>query len=261
MTSVRQPAVAGTFYPADPQELRTMIDGFLEQAESADSAPKALIVPHAGYIYSGPVAASGYKRLAPARETIRRVVLLGPAHRVPLRGMAVSSADAFATPLGTVGLDKPAIADVLRLPRVQTLDAAHDREHSLEVQLPFLQVVLADFVLVPIVVGQATRQEVADVLETVWGGDETRIVISSDLSHYHDSQRASRLDRITSETIERLSYEDLTSEQACGYSSIRGLLSVARDRNLQVTTLDLRSSGDTAGPRDQVVGYGAYVLA
>ena len=261
MSSVRQPAVAGLFYPDDPQELREMIDGFLDQAEPADFAPKAMIVPHAGYVYSGPVAASGYKRLAAGRETIRRVVLLGPAHRVPLRGLAASSAEEFATPLGTVPVDGQAIADVLKLPGVQTSDAAHDREHSLEVQLPFLQVVLDDFVLVPLAVGQATRQEVAEVLETLWGGDETLIVVSSDLSHYHDSQTASRLDRITSETIERLAYEDLTSEQACGYCCIRGLLSVARDRNLRATTVDLRNSGDTAGSHDQVVGYGAYVLA
>lgn len=268
MNAIRQPAVAGSFYPKDAQALRDMLTRFLTAVGPSATVPKpspkglikAIIVPHAGYIYSGPVAASAYARLAEARNTIRRVVLLGPAHWVPLHGLAVSSAEAFVTPLGRVAVDRAAITALLALPQVRISDEAHAPEHSLEVQLPFLQVVLDDFSLVPLVVGQATPVEVEEVLNTVWDGPETLIVVSSDLSHYYDYATAKRLDRAASGAIQALRSEDLSVEQACGRHAIQGLLLAARAHGLDVTTLDLRNSGDTAGPRDEVVGYGAYVF-
>jgi len=262
MLRLREPAVAGMFYPADPQKLRSMVDGFLAAATAgADEVPpKAIIAPHAGYIYSGPVAASAYARLAPLRGKVRRVVLLGPSHRVPFRGLALSTADAFVTPLGRVTVDKSAAQAIGDLPQVHELDQAHAHEHSLEVHLPFLQQVLDQFDVVPLVVGDATAGEVDEVLERLWGGEETLIVVSSDLSHYHDYQTARRLDAATSKAIETLSPQDIDYEDACGRTPVSGLLLAARQRGLQVHTVDLRNSGDTAGPRDRVVGYGAYVF-
>ncbi len=258
---IRPPAVAGSFYPADPGELQDMVQRFLHDVRTVETPPpKALIVPHAGYIYSGPVAASAYARLRRQHAHIRRVVLLGPSHRVAFRGLAVSGADYFATPLGTVALDREAITDILPLPQVHELDQAHALEHSLEVHLPFLQTLLDDFSLVPIVVGEASAEEVAEVIEALWDGPETLIVVSSDLSHYHDYATAQRLDRRTTRAIESLRYEDLDYESACGRNPVSGLLLVARRHGLHVHTLDLRNSGDTAGPRDQVVGYGAWEL-
>ena len=198
--------------------------------------------------------------VAPARDRIHRVVLLGPSHRVPFRGLATSSADIFTTPLGQISLDHAAIDSITDLPQVQLLDEAHTLEHSLEVHLPFLQETLDDFTLVPLVVGDARPAEVAEVLERLWGGAETLIVISSDLSHYHDYATAKRMDRHTSEAIESLQAEDVHSEDACGCVPVSGLLYLAREHGLQASTVDLRNSGDTAGPKDRVVGYGAYVF-
>ncbi|MBI3771232.1 MAG: AmmeMemoRadiSam system protein B [Gammaproteobacteria bacterium] len=263
MTRLRNPAVAGTFYPADAAELRSMLNNFLaplKPAQETAPVPKAMIVPHAGYIYSGPVAASAYRLLWPARNNIRRVVLLGPSHRVPLFGLAASSADAFNTPLGQIALDKVAITRLLELPQVKLMDQAHTLEHSLEVQLPFLQTVLNDFTLVPLVVGEASPQDVAEVLDVLWDGDETLILISSDLSHYHDYNTARHMDQATSKAIEQLKPETILYDDACGRNGINGLLLAAQEHGLQARTIDLRSSGDTADPRDQVVGYGAYVF-
>ncbi len=261
MSLSRHPAVAGSFYPDDARTLEAGVRRFLREVMPTGPAPKALIAPHAGYVYSGPIAASVYGLLRDARADITRVVLLGPAHRVPVSGLAASSASAFDTPLGEVPVDEEAMARVLELPQVRILDQAHSQEHSLEVHLPFLQVVLSSFSLVPLVVGNAEPDEVAEVIETLWGGPETLIVISSDLSHYHDYESARRLDEVTSDAIERLAPKDIGHDQACGRHSINGLLTVARRRGLNVRTLDLRNSGDTAGPRDRVVGYGAYAFA
>lgn len=258
MTHTRTAAVAGLFYPASAAELQADLRRLLAQATRAATAPKALIVPHAGYIYSGPIAASAYAQLDTVRDQIKRVVLLGPAHRVACKGLVASSAIGFQTPLGTVDIDRAALDDILQLPQVHTLDIAHAQEHSLEVHLPFLQTCLADFKLVPLVVGDATYAEVADVLDRLWGGPETLIVISSDLSHYHDYSTCRRLDNGTSRHIEQLQPEQIEYEHACGRIPIGGLLIAARQRGMHATTLDLRNSGDTAGPRDQVVGYGAY---
>jgi len=256
----RPPAVAGMFYPGDARELAGDIAAMLAAAPRAAITPKALIVPHAGYVYSGAIAASAYALLAPLRATLRRVVLFGPTHRVPVRGLAVPDNDAFATPLGEIRLDRSAITAALRLPQVEAVDAAHAFEHSLEVQLPFLQAVLEDFALVPFAVGDASGGEVADVMDLLWGGDETLIVVSSDLSHYHAYAEARRRDRQTVDDILRL--QPLTShEQACGATPINGLIEVARRRQLHAELLDLRNSGDTAGDKSRVVGYGALAFS
>jgi len=263
MTHIRNAAVAGAFYPGHPRDLDTLVRQFLAEAETADPegpAPKAIIAPHAGYIYSGAVAAAAYARFKPAADRIRRVVLLGPCHRVAVTGLAVSSAEAFATPLGAVPLDKKAIDSILPLPQVSVFDATHEDEHSLEVHLPFLQEIFTDFSLVPLVVGRATGDEVADVLERLWGGPETVIVISSDLSHYLDYDSAREVDAKTCAAIETLDPSAIAGAQACGRVPVAGLLTLARRRGLEVTTLDLKNSGDTAGDRNRVVGYGAWMF-
>jgi len=260
MLRIRKAAVAGMFYPRGAAELRAMLRDFLTEAGPCRAAPKALIVPHAGYIYSGPVAAYAYAQLRDARDEIRRIVLLGPSHRVPFYGLALSSASVFATPLGEIPVDREAMEAIRDLPQVKVLDEAHALEHSLEVQLPFLQEVLGDFSLVPLVVGEASAAEVAEVLERLWDGPETRLVISSDLSHYHDYDTARRMDGATTRSIETLNPDAIGYEDACGRIPVAGLLAAARRHDLRARTLDLRNSGDTAGPRDQVVGYGAYVF-
>lgn len=262
MPEVRAPAVAGMFYPADADELRTLVDDLLAKAagNSADASPKAIIAPHAGYIYSGPIAASAYTSLKSNREVIKRVILLGPAHRIPVHGLALPASTGFATPLGTIAMDEEGFDAIRDLPQVSVSDDAHMMEHSLEVHLPFLQEVLEEFRLVPLVVGSASAEEVAEVLERLWGGPETLIVISSDLSHHQDYQTAQNMDRATSDAIEQLAFEEIHSDQACGRTPVSGLLLVARRLGLQGKTIDLRNSGDTAGSREQVVGYGAYVF-
>ncbi len=260
MNKIRYPAVAGAFYPSDPEQLQNMIDQYLNDARPGNKVPKAIIAPHAGYIYSGPVAASAYARLQKGKGRIHRVILIGPSHRVGFRGMAVSSADSFATPLGNIPIDTEAVKMIAELPYVQYLNQAHDLEHSLEVHLPFLQETLDHFRLVPVVAGDAPADQVCHVLELLWGGSETLIVISSDLSHYHDYATAQQMDRATSENIEKLDYEKLDFDSACGRVPVSGLLALARKKSLNVTTIDLRNSGDTAGDKDRVVGYGAYTI-
>ena len=257
---IRPAAVAGLFYPAQPQTLRQQLQRMLADVPTGERAPKAIVVPHAGYVYSGEVAASAYARLQPARDRIRRVVLIGPCHRVPLSGLAVPTVGAFETPLGNVLLDGDAIEQLLQLPQVQISDPAHQQEHSLEVQLPFLQQVLDDFRLVPLVVGDADTGQVSQVLQTLWGNDDTLIVISTDLSHYHDYDTARALDTATCRAIETLDGDAIDHDSACGRNPLRGLLAIARDKQLNVTTLALRNSGDTAGKRDRVVGYGAWMF-
>jgi len=256
----RQPAVAGAFYPANPHQLQNMIEQFLTEAEAPAKAPKVIIAPHAGYIFSGPIAATAYARLRQAHNIITRVVLIGPSHHVAFRGLAVSRADEFSTPLGLIPVDQHAIQTIEKLPFVEYIEQAHAFEHSVEVQLPFLQEVLDDFSIVPIVAGDASPEQVSEVLEILWGGPETLIVISSDLSHYHDYITARQLDKATSRTIESLQYEELGAESACGKVGVSGLLKLARDKALVIKTIDLRNSGDTAGDKQRVVGYGAYVI-
>jgi len=265
MTRERPPAVAGLFYTERSDALVRDVRTYLRAAESRgtvspEMVPKALIAPHAGYVYSAPIAASAYRLLEPARDRVHRVVIVGPTHRVGLRGLGVPTADTFVTPIGPIPVDGEAVEDLLALPQVVRHDAAHAPEHSIEVHLPFLQVVLDSFAIVPLLAGEAHAWEVAEVLERVWGGPETVIVISTDLSHYQDYETARALDEETSHAIEELRLEDLHGRRACGFVGLKGLLEVARRRRLTVQRLDLRNSGDTAGPRDHVVGYGAWAL-
>ena len=259
MNDVRKPAVAGIFYPADPAQLRDEVERLLSFAAQGGPAPKALIVPHAGYVYSGPIAAHAYARLISSAERIKRVVLLGPAHRVPVRGLALPEAGSFATPMGEVALDLDASGTLADLPQVLSSDAAHELEHSLEVHLPFLQAVLSDFRLVPLVVGLASTEQVAEVLERVWGGPETLVVISSDLSHYLPYGLAQQVD---ADSVERMLNLDarLNHEQACGATPVNGLLAIARRKGLHAELLDMRNSGDTAGDKSRVVGYASIAF-
>jgi len=260
--SVREPAVAGMFYPASSRELSQSLAQMLGAAAHdapERTVPKALIAPHAGYVYSGPIAASVYALLAPARSTITRVVLLGPTHRVAVRGLALPGCEVFATPLGPVEIDRAAVEALRKLPQVKVSAQAHALEHSLEVHVPFLQAVLERFALVPLAVGQASAQEVAQVLEALWGGPETLIVVSSDLSHYLPYGDAQAVDRATAKAILALSTE-LSHEQACGATPVTGLTQVARRRGLKPELIDLRNSGDTAGDKNRVVGYGSFAF-
>ncbi|MGI9344008.1 MAG: AmmeMemoRadiSam system protein B [Gammaproteobacteria bacterium] len=258
--TVRKPAVSGLFYSADKDALRRDVDAMLDAAHATgQSVPKAIIAPHAGFRYSGPVAASAYKLLEPARQRIRRVLLLGPAHRVYLDGMALSSAEGFATPLGTVPLDRDLLATIAALPDVCVSDKAHRDEHCIEVQLPFLQTVLAEFSLAPVVVGRCAAEPVAAVIDAAWGGPETLIVISSDLSHYHPYDEARRIDAQTCSRIVA-SATDLGGGEACGAHAINGLMATRGSLDLRVDAIDTRNSGDTSGTRDRVVGYGSFVL-
>src|SRR5687767_2097811 len=262
MNAVRPAAVAGMFYPGDARALAAEVDdllGGVEQSAPRLGYPKALVVPHAGYIYSGGVAARAYDELAAARGSVRRVVLLGPTHRVAVRGLAVPGAQAFATPLGQVRIDRDAIASVRHLPQVVVSDAAHALEHSLEVQLPFLQKMLGDFALAPFAVGTAGVQEVAQVLERLWGGPETLIVISTDMSHYHPYETARAVDGATLARIGAFA-TDPDHEEACGATPLNGLLLSAKNRQLEIKLLSVCNSCDTAGGKDRVVGYSSFAL-
>jgi MEMO1 family protein len=259
MNEVRPPAVAGLFYPGQPESLRATLDALLGEAmhiaaPNANRSLKVLIVPHAGYVYSGPVAAAAYAQLRAQRARIKRVVLLGPTHRVAIRGVALPETDRFATPLGIVDLDRDLLARIARLPHVVRSEAAHSAEHSLEVQLPFLQAVLDEFKLVPLAVGNIADRDLAAVLDEVWGDDSTLIIVSSDLSHYHNYRDARSIDRATVERILALA-DGLDHEQACGATPINAALAVARRAGLRPRLLAMCNSGDTAGDRKRVVGY------
>lgn len=268
--NVRPPAVAGSFYPADPVRLREMVRGYLQTATKLVETvtelvevptPKAIIAPHAGYVYSGSIAGAAYVCVAPLVGQIERVVMLSPSHTMAIRGLATTSAQTFQTPLGDVAIDQGAIKQALSLPQVQVLDAAHVREHGIEVHLPFLQETLGNFSLVPFVVGLTSPEEVYEVLEVLWGGAETLIVISSDLSHFLNYEEAQQLDEATCVAIEQLQPEGIEQDSACGRRPIQGLLLSAKQRKLSVVTLDLRNSGDTSGSKERVVGYGAWVFS
>jgi AmmeMemoRadiSam system protein B/AmmeMemoRadiSam system protein A len=261
MTASLQPtAVAGSFYPAEPDALARMIDSLMRGTPARNFSPKAVIAPHAGYVYSGAIQAAAYAPLANRRGTITRVVLLGPNHRMAFKGCAISPAQAWATPLGPLAVDWEALRPILNLPDVAITDAPFRGEHSLEVQLPFIRAALGDVAIIPILVGDARPAFVAAILRALWGGPETAIVISSDLSHYHDDATARAKDAEATRAIELLRDDLLKDDLACGRRAIYGLLAEARSRDLRVTTLDLRNSGETSGPKDRVVGYGTYAF-
>lgn len=263
MPHVRPPAVAGSFYPAHAQTLAHDVEAMLAQArpqtEASMGHPKALIVPHAGYVYSGSTAALAYAGLAVGSKAIRRVLLLGPVHRVAVQGLALPGVDAFATPLGVIAVDQVAVAAISGLPQVVVSQAAHRAEHALEVQLPFLQSVLEDFSIVPLAVGDASAAEVFQVLELLWGGPETVVVVSSDLSHYLPYRGAQSADEETVEQILAMTPR-VTHEQACGATPINGLLLAASRHHLHPHLLGACNSGDTAGDRQRVVGYAAFAF-
>jgi AmmeMemoRadiSam system protein B len=258
MMQVKRPAVAGLFYPGSAEELRATLSALMQTATArSGERPHAIIAPHAGYQYSGPVAANAYATLAPWAEKIHRVVVLAPSHRVGFRGIATSSADVFQTPLGDIPVDRTALRELRTLSGVLALDEAFAQEHALEVQLPFLQTVLMDFELVPLVVGDADSEDVSRIIDKLYS-PETLIVVSSDLSHFLDYAGCQKRDRSTTALIEDMQDDQIGPHQACGAYPVRGLLRSARRHGWRVRTLDLRNSGDTAGDKSRVVGYGAY---
>ncbi|WP_428604777.1 AmmeMemoRadiSam system protein B [Sedimenticola sp.] len=261
MKTIKPPAVAGLFYPAEAETLRQQVKGYIAAAQTlSPTPPKALIAPHAGYIYSGPIAGTAYASLQNAADQIHRVILLAPAHRVAFRGIAYSSASHFQTPLGILPVDTALLEGLLHLAQLHQNDAAFAEEHSVEVHLPFLQETLDSFTILPLLVGDADAEEVAEILELTWNEQENLIVISSDLSHYLDYEAATEMDLATSRAIESLQPGALTYHSACGRIPVSGLLLVAKRHHLTGRTVDLRNSGDTAGSHDRVVGYGAYVF-
>ena len=260
-TDVRRPAVAGQFYTDDPARLEAEVDRLLECAPTEGAAaPKAVIAPHAGFMFSGPVAATAYRRLRPGAGRIQRVIILGPSHFVPVRGLAVSSAQAFAGPLGDAPVDTAGVEAALQQPSVSRYDPAHAREHSIETQIPFIQRVLGDVAIVPLVVGDATAAEVASVLAALWGGPETAIAISSDLSHFYPDIEARRRDEHTAQRIEACDSQALGPDNACGFLPIAGLLNNVTRQGAAIHRLDLRTSADAGAPRHSVVGYGAFEM-
>lgn len=259
--SVRPPAVAGNFYPDDEAELKQQVESYLQASQPANRLEaKAYIVPHAGYIYSGQVAATAYAQLIERQLAIKRVVLLGPCHRVWLQGLAVPSSTHFATPLGEIPLDTESIKQIGKFDQVVVSDQAHREEHSLEVQLPFVQLSLGEVQLIPIAVGEASTEQVAQVLDELWGEEETLILISSDLSHFHDYQTAKNIDQQTSRLIEHFDYHKLEHEMACGATPIKGLLKLAKEKSMLLKILAQCNSGDTAGDKYRVVGYASYAI-
>lgn len=259
MQQIRPAAVAGTFYSKEETILSQEIDSLIMSARQSASTPKVLVAPHAGYRYSGSIAANAYAQVVSGRDWIHRVVLLGPSHRVPVRGLVLPDAAGFATPLGIIPVDYDAIAIINDLPQVTTNAMAHTWEHSLEVQLPFLQKTLDNFTLIPLVVGDASAEEVATVLDHLWGGKETLIVVSSDLSHYLPYDIAKNEDIATADAILNFS-GPLSHEQACGSTPLNGMLLAAQRHQLHAQLLDLRNSGDTVGDHTNVVGYGAFAF-
>ncbi|MFH0940053.1 MAG: AmmeMemoRadiSam system protein B [Planctomycetota bacterium] len=267
--NIRRPAVAGSFYPSDPDQLTVAISQYLKNAPQGSTSASAFILPHAGYMYSGSVAASAYAQMNRIRDQVSRVVLLGPAHRMPIHGLAASGADRWATPLGEVAVNRAAIEELAQLPFVSINDAAHEFEHCLEVHLPFLQSLLPDvnssdgepkWTMVPLIGGEVTASQVCKVIEMLWNPPQTMVIVSSDLSHFLDYNSARKMDAQTARAIETLHPDDIRSEQACGGILIKGLLQFAAQHNLRPKTIDLRNSGDTVGPRDCVVGYGTFVF-
>lgn len=262
MSLIKRPAVAGKFYPGDAKALRQMLAELFAAAAKRvapiNTCPKAIIAPHAGYIYSGATAAAGYQVLTAFADRIKHVTLLGPAHYIPVLGLACSSSDFFETPLGKLVVRPSLRSQILNLPQVKTNDSAFEKEHSLEVHLPFLQTVLNNFTILPLLVGRAEPAEIAEVIEACWGDEHSLIVISSDLSHYLSYEQAQMIDQQTSAAIVSLQVDNIDRHQACGRSPIKGLLTAAQHHNLYVKVIEQCNSGDTAGDKSRVVGYASY---
>lgn len=257
--NIREGVVAGFFYPENREALLDQVSSFLQSATPSDLQPKAMILPHAGYIYSGPIAATGYAALSQTKA-IRSVILLGPSHRVSFHGLAAPTQNTFLTPLGHIPIDQTKLRTLERYKQFLFLDEAHDQEHSLEVHLPFLQKVLGTFTLLPLAVGDASATEVCEILDALYENEHTLIVVSSDLSHYLSYEKCTALDRRTATAIEKMDAKHIEPHQACGQIPILGLLKFAQQKHFSVKTLDLRNSGDTAGSKDRVVGYGAFAF-
>lgn len=263
--NIRNPAVAGVFYPEDPGALQSMVEDFLNNIPASNTVkphrqPRALIAPHAGYIYSGQTAAYAYKLLGTFRDTIKRIILLGPNHRVFVKGIAAPSCHYFRTPLGEVSIDQPVIERLCKQHLLHINDTPHEQEHSLEVHLPFLQILLPpSFHLVPLLVGEASTDQVSAILDQFWENSENLIIVSTDLSHFHPYRQAQAIDWQTTALIEQFS-PNVEGEQACGCNPLNGLLKLAHEKQAAIQTLDVRNSGDTAGDKQRVVGYGAFAL-
>jgi MEMO1 family protein len=258
--TVRSPAVAGMFYPSQPDALIRVVNAAVA-ASTADQVPaKAIVAPHAGYAYSGAIAGSAYRSVAHLGDTVTRVVLIGPSHRMAFEGIVAPSATGLETPLGTVAIDLAAVTRALALPGVRIFDAAFDGEHALEVELPFILTLFPRASVVPFLTGDASVGAVERLLEELWGGPETLVVVSSDLSHFLDYESAQKIDLGTSQAIEKISPGKIDGTGACGHRALAGLIARAAKLDLRATTRDRRNSGDTNGPRDRVVGYGAYTF-
>ncbi len=258
--SLQAAAVAGMFYPGNPAQLAAGVDGSLAKAAPPRLSPKAVIAPHAGHVYSGDIAGAAYRLLAQRKGEIKRVVLLGPNHRMPVRGIALSPAEAWETPFGPLPVDRTARDSLARQPGFAVTPMPFVNEHSLEVHLPFIHRVLGKVEILPMLVGETTTEQASRTLDALWGGPETAIIISSDLSHYHDYETCRTKDEETASGIERLQQDICVGDRACGFHSIKGLIDQAQRRDLRVTALDVRNSGDTHGPRDRVVGYGSFAF-
>lgn len=257
MQVIHQPAVADMFYPADPERLHDWMQQHLVTSADPSHPPRMLIVPHAGYRFSGDIAAQGYQLLT--KGIFKRVVVLSPAHRVFVQGIAVPTRwDAEATPLGNILLDKPAIESLLALPEVIAATEAHRQEHAIEVQLPFLQHQLGDFKLIPIVVGVSQPESVANALDLLVD-DETLVVVSTDLSHYLSQDIARQQDDDTIRQILQF-HENLSGDQACGCYALNGALHWAHQQQLSIQLLAKCTSGDTCSDKSRVVGYAAFAL-
>jgi AmmeMemoRadiSam system protein B len=261
MGFAKQPNVAGRFYPGQQSVLKQTVAELLGDAPTVDiEQPKAIIVPHAGYVYSGSVAATAYKPFLKFKHNIRNIILVGPAHFVTFFGIATTFADSFITPLGAVEVNHELVKSALECDPVLELDQAFQQEHCLEVQLPFISELFPNAKITPLLVGNAKYSDVATLLKKLWGDKDTLIIISSDLSHYHDYKTANKLDQATSDAIESIQPDKMEPHSACGKIPIQGLLQCAKEFGLKVNKLDLRNSGDTAGDKSRVVGYGAYYL-
>ncbi|MDH5654459.1 MAG: AmmeMemoRadiSam system protein B [Spirochaetia bacterium] len=257
METVRESAVAGSFYPDEKKHLADLVDSYLSGEDKKNPLPEAIIVPHAGYMYSGAVAGKGYTSIK--QLDIKNILIIGPAHRVYVNGLAIPDCDAFVTPLGKISVNKELYPELVKLPFISINDEAHKDEHCIEVQLPFLQRLFTSFQIIPVLAGNADEEQIQTLFDLTSGKIDL-IIVSSDLSHYNSYETAKNLDRNAANSIEALDPFSLESEQACGSRPIKGLLLYAKRAGLKVKTLVLQNSGDVSGSRSSVVGYGSFIF-